>query len=154
MGGKFYNSCVPVTVLAYNAEVVSNDVVAIAFIESVVAGELLNGSVLSVCLEGQSARCKENLLLNTGKGAHELGYDEGGRSRGSLFKISISYASNVSCMLYQSMLKAASGSQERPILFPGKPDCFQGAVHALVRTSGSAENGMVLLQLGPARLSL
>jgi hypothetical protein len=154
MGSKLHDSCVPVTVLAHNTEVVSNDIVAIAFIESVATGELLSRSALSICLEGQSVRRDENLLLNTGKGAYEPGYDESRRSRRSLFEIGFSHASNISRMLYQSMLKSASGSHKRPASFPGKPDCLQGAGHAPVRTSGSTEDAMILLQLDAACFSL
>jgi hypothetical protein len=50
-------------------------------------------------------------------------------------------------MLYQNMLEAASGSQERPAFFSAIADCVQGAFHASVRASGSAKYAMIFLQL-------
>src|SRR5207244_11475043 len=54
-----------------------------------------------------------------------------------LFMIGVDYSQNISCILYQSMLKSASRSDEWPTLLARKFDCPQSAFHAAVRATGT-----------------
>lgn len=51
MRDKLNDSCISIRVFAYGAEIASHDIVSVVFIESVVATELLSGTVLSICFE-------------------------------------------------------------------------------------------------------
>ncbi len=67
MRRTFDNSRVSFAVSAHDTKVAPNDLVAIAFIESVAAGEPLGGLVLPIGLKGQGIRCNIDLSFNTGE---------------------------------------------------------------------------------------
>jgi len=51
MRDKLNDSCIPPRVFTYGAKIAPHDIVAVVFIKSVVATELLSGTVLSKCFE-------------------------------------------------------------------------------------------------------
>ena len=72
------------------------------------------------------------------------------QKRGSIgrrfFVFGIDNAENRACILYQSMLKTASGAKEGNVGFPGKTDGIQCAFHADVRAAGRTPKGIEATQ--------
>ncbi len=82
----------------------------------------------------------------TAQRANQFADDQSRRIGRTLFVFSILDAENIAGILYQSMLKAASGSEEWHIVFARESNRVQRAVHADVWTTRRAPQRIELFQ--------
>jgi hypothetical protein len=115
-------------------------------IQSVAAGKLLGRFLSPIRPMDKRARHKLYRLSFPGRRTGQSADQKCVRIRCRFFVLRILDSQDVSCILYQSMLKSTSGTHERPPLFTGESDPLERPVHALVRTAGGAPEGMKLLQ--------
>ena len=152
MIGKFHDSDFPIEVHAGNFEHPAADFLRILRILTVITAEILSYFFFSIHLAGKCARHDLSRLRLASQRAGQFADRQLRRTRRGSFVLCIMDPHHVSRMLYQSVLKAASGSNKRPSFFSGKPDCFKYSGHAPVWASGSAEKWQHTFSASPCRL--
>ena len=120
---------------ACDAELSLIDFVSEYRIEAIVAEELLHDFLLPVSPMGNGVLRYPYFLSFTDKGASQLA-DKKCRCPGRrFFVLCILNSQHVARILYQSMLKAPSGSNKRPSHLTSEPDPLERSVHAFVRAA-------------------
>jgi hypothetical protein len=151
MISKFHNSDFPIKIDTCDLNLPATEFISKRRIEAIVAVELLCDLLLPVSLIGMRACCDFDRLSLTNKGAAKFADQQCLCIWSTLFMLRILNSQNVPCILYQSMLKASSRSNERPFLFTSELDSPKRSIHALVRTSRRTPECVKLLQCCPNR---
>ena len=99
-------------VLASDHQVVAEEPVAVQGVQTEAAQKLFGGLVSCVGLVGSGARDDEDRLFGAPERAGQPGDDERRRARRAFLVVGAGQSGYIACMLYQSMLKAASGAEE------------------------------------------
>jgi hypothetical protein len=146
MIGQFYHPDVTIGVNTGDFEFTAAAFILILLIQSVAAAEFLYGFIFFIHLAGKRAWYDFYLLLLANKRAGQFTDHQTGGTRGIFFVFCIVDPQHISGILYQSMLKAASGSNKRPIGFAGKSNRLQRSVHTIVWTAGRAPNRIIPFQ--------
>jgi hypothetical protein len=144
--GQLDNSDFPIRVYTDNFESSGKDPVPIPGIQAIIAAELLDDFLFSIRLVGQCARHGPYRLRLADKRAGQFADYQVWRIGGGFFVLGVADSQHISCILYQSMLKAPSGRHEGPAAFAGKSDGAQRPAHAFVRAARSAPKSVKLLQ--------
>jgi hypothetical protein len=108
---------------------------------------------MAVGLKGKRSRHYLYGLGFVNEGAGELTDEECRCTRRSLFVLRILDFQYIARILYQSMLKASSSSNERPAHFASKANSPNRAIHIFVWTTGSTPEGIKLFEGLPDRLA-
>lgn len=148
---EFDDPHVAFAVFPRDHQVVAEESVAVPGVQTKVAQELLGAPVSSVGLVGAGARDEEDRLFGAPERAGQPGDDERRCVRRAFLVVGAGQPGDVACMLYQSMLKAASGAEEGPVPLSREADGGQSPLLALVGSTG-CEDAVILLQHCEARI--
>jgi len=114
----------------------------VVLVEAIVAAKLLCHLMPAIRPVRYGVRSNTDDVSGSHQRAHQPRHDERGRSGRRLFVFGILYAQDVARILYQSMLKAPSRTQERPAGCAGEPDACERTAHAPVGALWGAPEGM------------
>jgi hypothetical protein len=114
-------------------------------IEAIVTAELFNHYISLIRLMNKCTRCDLYLLGHPNERTTQPADEQGRCMRSGFLVFCVFDPQDISGILYQSMLKATSGSDERPALLTSEPDRPERAAHALIWAGGSAPERIKLL---------
>jgi len=129
---QLQNSHILIGIDAGNYQVAFDQMVPIFFVETITALKPLNGGFRSICLMGERVRSKLNSLRLTHQRAAQFVDDQVRAVRVGLSMFSLLDSQNIASILYQSILKTASGAQKRPSIFAAVLNGSQRAVLAFI----------------------
>ena len=110
-------SHIPIGIGAGKYQVASGQMVPIFFVETITALKPLNGEFRSISLMGQRVRSNLNSLRFIHQRAAQFVDDQVRAVRVGLSMFSLLNSQGIASILYQSILKTASGAQKRPSIF-------------------------------------
>jgi hypothetical protein len=137
MAGEFRDARRTIFTVTRYAEGSASDSIFKCRIHAVVAGEPFNRLVPAVNLMSVAASRDADGLPLPDERAIQFADQLQRRIRRRLFVIGVGKAQSVAGILYQSMLKSASGAEKRHASFAGKSDRLQHAIHAAIWTAGT-----------------
>ena len=133
--GQLHNSHILIGIDSCDFKIAPDQMVSIFFVETIIALKLLNGGFRSIGLIGRGAWSDLDGLFPANQRAAQFVDDKGRAVRVGLCMFCLLNSQGIAGILYQSILKAASGAQKRPFIFPAEPNGPQGAIHALMRVA-------------------
>ena len=125
------------------------DFVPIFRIQAVIAAEFLNRFIFPIRPVGKCACHDLDRLRLADERAAQFADHQVRRIWSGFFVLCVADPQYIACVLYQSMLKASSGSHKRPVVFTGESNRSQCSTHTFVRTARSTPKGVKLLQCRP-----
>ena len=140
MPRQFNHSRCSVFVVTGDPQLLASDLIAESFVQAVIARKdfrCLVGSVNPVC---PAARNNSDLSFLSHKRATEFADQFQGCIWRGLFMIRFREPQNIARILYQSMLKSASRSNERHTFFSSKANRAQSPFHAAIGAARSTPN--------------
>jgi hypothetical protein len=146
MIGQLYNSDFSIGVYTCDFESPGADFIPILWIQTVVTAEFLNYFFFPIYLAGKCVWHDLYRLRLANKRAGQFADYQVWRVRGGFFVLCIVDPQHISCILYQSMLKASSGSHKGPAVFTAESNGLQCPVHAFVRAARSTPKSVKLFQ--------
>ena len=146
---QLYNSDFSIGIHTRDLQSAAADFVPIFRIQTIIAAEFLNGFVFPVHPVSMCARHDFYRLRRADERAGQFADHQVRRIWSGFFVLCVADPQYIACVLYQSMLKAPSGSHKRPFAFTGEPNRPQCSLHAFVRAARSTPKSVKLLQCRP-----
>ena len=137
MMGQFHNSHILIGIDPCNSKIVLDEMGSIVLVETITALKLLNCCFRPIGLIGSRIRSDLYGLRSANQRAAQLVDDQVGAVRVGLCMSGLLNSQSIAGILYQSMLKAPSGSQKRPPIFAAKLNGPQGTFYALIGAARS-----------------
>jgi hypothetical protein len=136
--GQFHNTDFSLKIDACDSEVSSTDLVLKFRIEPVITEELFDNFLAVVSSMGMRARRNLYPLVFSNKGAGQFADKKCLCTWGCFFVLRVSDSQHIACILYQSMLKTSSGSNEGYSHLTSEANTPERTVHAFIRAAGRA----------------
>ena len=132
---QLQNSHIPIGIDTGNYQVTFGQMVPIFFVETIAALKPLNGGFRSISLMGERVRSNLNSLRLTHQRAAQFVDDQVRAIRVGLSMFNLLNSQGIASILYQSILKTASGAQKRPSIFAA---VLNGSQHTVLAFIGAA----------------
>ena len=136
MAAQFHQPYFTAGVQAGDGEVTLFEERLVGRVEAEVAGEALFDRRQAVDVPGARVRQQRNCLRSVDQRTGQAVDEQGGGGRRRLLVVGVDQAQDIAGILYQSMLKAPSGTDEGLAAFARKADARQRAFHAGVGAAG------------------
>ena len=133
--GQLHNSHILIGIDSCNFKIALAQMVSIFLVETITTLKLLNAGFRPIGLIGQGVRSDLYGLRPANQRAAQFVDDKVRAVRVGLCMFCRLNSQGIAGILYQSMLKAASGAQKRPSFFAAELNGPQGAIHALIRAA-------------------
>ena len=135
--GQFHNSHILIGIDSGNFKIAFDQMVPIFLVETIVTLKLLSGGLRSIHLIGQGVWSDLYGLRLIHQRAAQFVDDKDRAVRAGLCMFCLLNPQGIAGILYQSILKAASGAQKRPSIFAAKLNDPQGTLHAHIGAARS-----------------
>lgn len=126
------NSHILIGIDAGNYQIAFGQMVPIFFVKTITTLKPLSGGFRSISLMGQRARFNLNSLRLTHQRAAQFVDDQVRAVRVGLSMFGLLNSQGIASILYQSILKTASGAQKRPSIFAAVLNSSQRTVLAFI----------------------
>lgn len=148
MRAQFNHSYLAVGVSADHAQFAVVKLCLVVRIEAIVTGKFLRHSCLTIDLMGQCVWQQRDNLGCAHQRTGQTTDEQCGRSGRRFFMLGLGDPQDMAGILYQSMLKSASGADKGSSLFTRKLDRLERTLHTLVGTARGTPQGIAWLENG------